>query len=304
MCAYLRYYHPLEFITSFLNNAANEDDVRNGTIYANRIGIKVTMPKWGLSKSEYFFDKEKNVIAKGLTSIKYMSSGNAEELYRLAHNKKYTRFVDVLSDISNETSLNSRQLDILIKLDFFSDFGNQRELLRIVDMFVDTFKKGEAKKISKDKVDGTALEPIVKKYAVGTTKSGGEAKSYTLLDVNSILQEVEDAIKASNLSDLSLILKVQNFADVMGYAGYVSGNEEDRRKLYVSDVYPLHRKSDGKHFGYSIITKSIGSGKDGRFTVFNPVYNKDPIKKGEIIFCKSFNRDGQYFQLTSYDKVY
>lgn len=304
LCAYLRYYHPLEFITSFLNNAANEDDIRNGTIYANRIGIKVTMPKWGLSKSEYFFDREKNVIAKGLTSIKYMSPGNAEELYRLAHNKKYTRFVDVLSDISNETSLNSRQLDILIKLDFFSDFGNQRELLRIVDMFTETFKKGEAKKISKDKVDGTALEPIVKKYAVGTTKSGGEAKSYTLLDVNSILQEVEDAIKASNLSDLSLILKVQNFADVMGYAGYVSGKEEDRRKLYVSDVYPLHRKSDGKHFGYSIITKSIGSGKEGRFTVFNPVYNKDPIKKGEIIFCKNFARDGQYFQLTAYDKVY
>lgn len=304
LCAYLRYYHPLEFITSFLNNAANEDDIRNGTAYANRIGIKITMPKWGLSKSEYFFDKEKNIIAKGLTSIKYMSSGNAEELYQLAHNKKYARFVDVLSDIDKETSLNSRQLDILIKLDFFSDFGNQRELLRIVDMFTETFKKGEAKKISKDKVDGTALEPIIAKYAVGTTKSGGEAKSYTLLDIDSILREVEDAIKALHLSDLSLILKVQNFADVMGYAGYVSGNEEDRRKLYVSDVYELHRKKDGKQFGYSIITKSIGSGKDARFTVFNPVYNKDPIKKGEIILCKSFNRDGQYFQLTAYDKVY
>ena len=73
LCAYYRYYHPIEFITSFLNNAANEDDIRNGTAYANRIGIKVTMPKWGLSKSEYFFDKDKNIIAKGLTSIKYMS---------------------------------------------------------------------------------------------------------------------------------------------------------------------------------------------------------------------------------------
>lgn len=304
LCAYLRYYHPLEFITSFLNNAANEDDIRNGTAYANRIGIKITMPKWGLSKSEYFFDKEKNVIAKGLTSVKYMSSGNGEELYQLAHKKKYTRFVDVLADIEKETSVDARKLDILIKIDYFSDFGNQRELLRIVDMFTETFKKGEAKKISKDKVDGTALEPIIAKYAVGTTKSGGEAKSYTLLDIDSILREVEDAIKALNLSDLSLILKVQNFADVMGYAGYVSGNEEDRRKLYVSDVYELHRKKDGKQFGYSIITKSIGSGKDARFTVFNPVYNKDPIKKGEIILCKSFNRDGQYFQLTAYDKVY
>lgn len=304
LCAYLRHYHPLQFITSFLNNAANEDDIRNGTAYANRIGVKITMPKWGLSKSEYFFDTERNIIAKGLTSIKYISAGCAEELYELSRKKKYTRFMDVLLDIEKHTSLDSRQLDILIKIDFFSEFGNQRELFRIAELFDKMFKSGEAKKISKEKVDGTPLEPIIKKYSVGVTKSGGEAKSYTLLDIESILREVEDAVKAANLPDLSLILKVKNFEDAMGYIGYVSGNEEDRRKLYVSDIYELHRKKDGKQFGYSIITKSIGSGKDARFTVFNPVFNKEPIQKGDIIYCKAFERDGQYFRMTAYDKVY
>ena len=304
LCAYLRHYHPLQFITSFLNNAANEDDIRNGTAYANRIGVKITMPKWGLSKSEYFFDTERNIIAKGLTSIKYISAGCAEELYELSHKKKYARFMDVLLDIDKHTSLDSRQLDILIKIDFFSEFGNQRELFRIAELFDKMFKSGEAKKISKDKVDGTPLEPIIKKYSVGVTKSGGEAKSYTLLDIESILREVEDAVKAANLPDLSLILKVKNFEDAMGYIGYVSGNEEDRRKLYVSDIYELHRKKDGKQFGYSIITKSIGSGKDARFTIFNPVFNKEPVQKGDIIYCKAFERDGQYFRMTAYDKVY
>lgn len=304
LCAYLRHYHPLQFITSFLNNAANDEDIRNGTAYANRIGVKITMPKWGLSKSEYFFDTERNIIAKGLTSIKYISAGCAEELYELSHKKKYTRFMDVLFDIEKHTSLDSRQLDILIKIDFFSEFGNQRELFRIAELFDKMFKSGEAKKISKEKVDGTPLEPIIKKYSVGVTKSGGEAKSYTLLDIESILREVEDAVKAANLPDLSLILKVKNFEDAMGYIGYVSGNEEDRRKLYVSDIYELHRKKDGKQFGYSIITKSIGSGKDARFTVFNPVFNKEPIQKGDIIYCKAFERDGQYFRMTAYDKVY
>ena len=304
LCAYLRHYHPLQFITSFLNNAANDEDIRNGTAYANRIGIKITMPKWGLSKSEYFFDTERNIIAKGLTSIKYISAGCADELYELSHKKKYTRFMDVLLDIDKYTSLDVRQLEILIKIDFFSEFGNQRELFRIAELFDGMFKSGEAKKISKDKVDGTPLEPIIKKYSVGITKSGGEAKSYTLLDIESILHEVEDTIKAANLPDLSLILKVKNFEDAMGYAGYVSGNEEDRRKLYVSDIYELQRKKDGRQFGYSIITKSIGSGKDSRFTVFNPVFNQNPIKKGEIIYCKAFERDGQYFRLTAYDKVY
>lgn len=303
LCAYYRYYHPIEFITSFLNNAANEEDIRNGTAYAERVGIKVTMPKWGLSKSQYFFDKERNVIAKGVTSIKYMSGGLAEELYNIAHSKKYEYFVDVLREIG-KTSLNARQLDILIKLDFFSEFGNQRELFRIWEFFNNIFKEGEAKQISKSKIEGSPLESIVQKYSTDVTKSGAKAKNYTLTDIRSALIETEQSIKSAGLSDLSITLKVKNFADVMGYVGYVSGKEEDRKKLYVMNTYPLVRKKDGKQFGYSVITKSIGSGVEARFTVFNRVFDNEPIEKGDIIICKSWERDGQYFRMTGYEKIY
>ena len=304
LCAYYRYYYPVEFITSFLNNAANEDDIKNGTAYANRVGIKITMPKWGLSRSEYFYDKERNIIAKGLTSIKYMSSSIAEELYGIAQETKYCRFIDVLIALDRYSSVNARQIDILIKIDFFSDFGNQRELLRIVELFDNLFKKGQAKKISKSKVDGTPLEDIVSRYSVGVTKSGGVAKSYTLLDVKSVMREAEDAIKAVGMEDLPDLTKVRNFADVMGYVGYVSGKTEDRRKLYVLDIYPVHRKKDNKQFGYSVITKSIGSGKESRFTIFNRLYDKDPVKKGDIVYCRSFDKNGEYYTLTGYSKVY
>lgn len=304
LCAYYRFYHPLEFITSFLNNAANEEDIRNGTAYANRIGIHITMPKWGLSRSEYFYDTEKKIIAKGLSSIKYMSDGIAEELYGLSKAKKHTCFMDVLEDIDTNSSLNTRQLDILIKLDFFSDFGNQRELLRMTEMYYDTFNRGQAKKISKEKIDGTPLEPIVSKYSVGITKSGGIAKSYTLLDIHSILREVEAAILSAGMSDLDDMTKVRNFADVMGYVGYVSGKEEDRRKLYITDIFPLVRKADGKQFGYSFVTKSIGSGKESRFTVVNKVFEQSPVSKGNIILCKGFERNGQYFRMTGYERLY
>ena len=303
MCAYYRYYHPIEFITSFLNNAANEEDIRNGTTYATKIGIKITMPKWGLSKGDYFYDKERNIIAKGLTSIKYMSAAVADELYEIANKKTYERFVDVLTEIDQNTSLNTRQLDILIKLDFFSDFGNQRELLRITELFYELFKKGQAKKISKEKVDGTPLEPIITKYAVGVTKSGQYAKSYTLLDVESIIRESEDAVKAIHMNDLDDLVKVRNFVDVMGYVGYVSGRQEDRRKLYVLDVYPQHRRKDGHLFGYKIITKSIGSGIEGQFTVYTNKYDRDPIHKGDIVYCQSFSKKDKYYNLDSYRKI-
>jgi hypothetical protein len=170
-------------------------------------------------------------------------------------------------------------------------------------MFIEVFKKGNAKQISKSQVDGTPLEPIFKKYAVGVTKAGGVAKNYTLLDVYSIMIETEDLIKSLGLSDLSDIVKVRNFADVMGYVGYVSNKPEDRPKLYVLETYPLFRHKDNKQFGYSVITKSIGSGIESRFTVVNELYDANPIHKGDIIFCRSFTRNGVYFKMTGYDKI-
>lgn len=301
---YLRYYHPLEFLTAALNIFADDTDKTANIIkYAGKRGIAVTLPKWGISRRNYTYNKERNVIAKGLESIKYMSAKLSDELYDLSQNNHYGFFMDLLSDLDNKTSIDTRQLDILIKLDFFSDFGNQRELLRLADLYYNTFNRGAVKKIKKDLVDGTPLGAIVAKYATGTVKSGGQAKSYTILDIESILREAEQAVKAAHMEDLGTLAKVRNFADVMGYAGYVSGLEEDRRKLYVSDVFEAKRRSDGRVFGYNVLTKSVGSGKESRFTVFSNLYKTDPIKKGDVIYCKSFERDGQYFTLRAYDHI-
>lgn len=303
ICAYLRYYYPIEFTTSFLNNAANEDDIKNGTEYANKIGIKVTIPKWGISRSNYAYDKEKNIISKGLSSVKYIGTNVGEKLHEIAHRRSYERFVDILYALVKDSAVDARQLDILIKIDFFSMYGNQRELMRIVDIFTNIFKKGDAVKVAKTKIAGTPMEDIVKKYAIGVTKSGNAAKSYTLLDVKSILDEVEDIVKEIHMDDLSVVLKVQNFKDAMGYAGYVSGKAEDRRKLYIMGVYPVFRRRDQKQFGYSVITKSIGSGKESRFTVFNKQYNQQPIKEDDIIYCSQYERNGTYFTLTGYNLI-
>lgn len=304
LCAYYRYYYPIEFITSFLNNAANDDDIKNGTDYANKIGVKITMPKFGISKGEYFFDKKKKIIAKGLTSIKFMSSSIADELYALSKSKKYSSFMNLLFDISLNTSIDARQLDILIKIDYFSEFGNQRELLRLNELFEELFKKGTAKQLKKERIDGSPLAPIVKKYSTDITKSGKPAKNYTLINLPEIMSETESMVRNLHMNDLSDITKVRNFVDVMGYVGYVSNKEEDRRKLYVKEVYPLCRKKDNKQFAYSVITQSIGSGIESRFTVYNGLFNKDPIKKGEIIYCNSFYKEKIYFVLSSYKHIY
>lgn len=305
VCGYLRYYHPLEFLTAALNIFQdNMDKTASITQYAATRKIRVLTPKWGVSREQYQFDKERGVIAKGLSSVKYLNGKIAEELYELSQEKKYTGFMELLSDICNKTSVDTRQLDTLIKIDFFTEFGNQRELLRLTDIFYDTFKKGEAKRLSRDKVDGSMFESIIKKYSVGTTKSGQLSKSYVLLDTTSILNEIEAVIKEGHLDDLGDVLKVKNFMDIMGYMGYMTLKQEDRAKLYIESVYPLRRRSDGKQFGYSVTTKSLGFGKESRLSVYNRVFDQEPIKEGDIVLCKGWHTEnGKYFVMDKYEKI-
>lgn len=300
---YFRYYYPIEFTTAFLNNAQNSDDIANGIKLMKQYGIKISNPKWGTSKGDYFFDKEKNIVFKGLNSVKYMSAGIADKLYKLSKERTYAYFIDLLLDIDVCAAVNSRQIDILIKIDYFSHFGNQRELLRICEIF-ELFKRGTAKQLRKERVKDSPIDAIVKKYSNDKTKSGAESKSYNLSDVPAIMRECERAIKQAGMPDLSGLLKVRNFSDIMGYNGYASGKEDDRRKLYVKEVYPLKRKRDGKRFGYSVQTQSIGSGVESRFTVFNKTYTQDPIKKDDIILCIGYERDNGYFTLTGYKHIF
>ena len=301
LCAYFRCYYPIEFATAFLNNAANDDDIKNGTALAGRYGIKVTIPKWGVSKSGYYFNKENREIGKGLSSVKYIGKGLAEELYDIANTKHHEYFMDVLSDLRT-SKIDQRQLNILIKIGFFSRFGNQRELLRLSDMFYGTFKRGDVVQIKRENVDSSPLGGIIAKYSTHKTKKNEEAKNYTIFDIRSVMIDTERHLKSLNMPDLDNKVKIQNFKEVMGYYGYASEDPEDLKKFYVSEIYPLHRKRDGKQFGYSIIVQSIGSGKESRFTVFNSTFNKDPLKAGDIFYCCNYARDGIYFTLTDYYK--
>ena len=298
LCGYMRYYHPGEYITSYLNNAANDEDLANGAMLARLYGFQITMPKYGISDSSYSLDAETRTIAKGISSVKGLGEKDAGELLEVAKRQRHGRFSDVLHDIKTQTSVNSGKLDTLIHIDFFDMFGNQRELENIV-MIYDRF--ADRKQLNKDEVDGSRFEEIIKAHSTDVTKSGKPAARYTITDNMAIIHDCEDRIMSLHLPDFSLISKVKYFAEVMGYSGYTTGKDEDMKKLYVKDIYQLKRKSDGKQFGYSVITQSIGSGKEARFTVFNKEYNYLPISKGDIIRLIDWTRDkGLYFTLRQY----
>lgn len=298
LCAWLRYYHPHEFITSYLNNAANDDDIKNGTAMAKEYGIRITQPKFGSSGSSYMFDRESGVISKGVSSVKYLNKIVPQELYDVYHKNHPETFMEALLAIKDETSCDDRQLSNLIRIGYFSTYGNIRELQRIYDVFK-YFKRGDAVHIKKSSIkDGPLLE-ILKQYSTDVNAKGVELKSYTIVDMRGLLNQCEDYVRSLNIPDADFKSKIADQQELMGYVDITTGDEKDRRKLLVLDTYEL-RGANGV-WGVAVTTRSIGTGKEARLTVRKYVYDRQPIKKLDVIYGASLskNRSG-YWYLNDY----
>lgn len=300
LCAYLRCYYPCEFITAYLNNAANEDDVINGTMLAAEYGFRVTPPRFGASRDVFYFNKEKKEIAKGLTSVKYMSAALANELYDIYDEVKGKSFMEVLKALS-KTSIDTRQLDILIKIGYFEEFGNMGELLKLVQVY-SFFKNGTAKSVSKSKVVGF-LTDIISDYATDKGVKGNELKSYTITDMDGLLAACEEQIRKSNIPDLTLKVKIQNSIDYLGYVGIQTGLPEDRRKLLITEVFPM-RGQNGVPWGYKVNTQSLGTGKQSSLTIPARIYAENQVAKGDIVYAENCYKNPKgYWYLNSYRKI-
>lgn len=105
--------------------------------------IKSGAFRFGKDNRSFVADKELQTIYPALKSIKGFNDVLAEELYQLANNNSFNNFIDVLIAIKTNTSCDKTQLDTLIKLDYFSDFGEINELLYKTKIFNTLFTKGK-----------------------------------------------------------------------------------------------------------------------------------------------------------------
>lgn len=302
LCAYLRYYYPYEFITAYLNNADNDDDVRDGSELAKLYGIQIIPPRFGISKDQYQFDREQHVIAKGLASVKYMNAAVSNELYELAQNHKPESFMDLLWLMSRETSLKSNQREILVKIDYFSEYGNAKELLRMLSVF-QKFKDGEAKKVKKVGLSEGSVKLLLE-HGTDQLKNGKTSDSITILDMRGLLLDLETEIRAQNIQDFDYKMKMQMQLDNLGYIDLTTGKPEDRRKLIITDIFPLRSKKTNEAWGYAVTTRSIGTGKEARLTVRSKMFDRLPLGKFDTIYAWDVGKERGYWYLNRYEKIY
>lgn len=295
-CAYLRYHYPVQYLTACLNTWNGDDDkTAEATNYANAHKIKILAPKFRHAKAEYFYDIATNSIYKGTSSIKGLNAGYSDFLYSLKDNT-YKTFTDLLYDIQ-ASGMPRDQIETLIKLDYFEEFGTCKELATIFKQF-QFFKKGEAKTIAKSKISDEITMSIVKRNANETEKQ------FNKLNCHNILNEIEQYIMSMNLGDVDIKTKIANQLEYMGYIGLKTNKPEDRPKIVVLDMKVMKQRDAVEPWGVVIDAQSIGSGKRSSYTVPYKLYKQARFNKTDVIKIRDWYKNKRgYFCITDYEFI-
>ena len=266
--AYLKSHYPLEYYTVVFDYYKDDSERTSKlTDELKYFNIKLSKPKFRYSKSSYFMDKETNTIYKGVASIKYLNSGAAEYLYSLRDNQ-YDNFISLLEQIEEDRQINSRQMEILIQLQYFDEFGKNKKLLEIYRYFKNLYGR---KTIAKDKLEDLGLVP---EDIIGCYEKETE-KQYVNVDYMKMLANVEARIPNEIVPITEQVLFE---ADVVGYISMVY--DVDKRYCLVTDV-------DTK-YSPRVRLYSLGSGKETTCKINKITFNETPFKKGQLIKCGRF----------------
>ena len=255
--AYLKSHYPLEYYTVVMNSYSDDSErtarLTNEMKYFN---IKLKNPKFRYSKGEYFFDRKTNSIYKGISSIKFISKNAGSILYDLKDNH-YDTFCDLLVDIGNK--INSKNIQILIRLNFFSEFGTISKLLKIYELYTNLYGKIQ---ISKDKYP--KLNNIFSKFAIKETE-----KRFTFNNTLPILKGIEKHLKNKENDVVQLILDYFEYTGACDIKNNSYGNN--------SIVIDINTK-----YAPKITLYSIKKGMTKEVKIYKKNYI-NPLKIGDVI---------------------
>lgn len=291
ICMYLKTYHPKEFLCSWINSVSNKiDKVSECISEATRIGIKIYFGKYNdcASKTKIY----KDGIMMGTNTIKYCNLNTADELSSITDVKC---FIDVL-DIIQDTSIDTRQLNILTGLNFFSEFGKNKRLLKIIQLYNGAKEKPKGSKspktllpplrncsqIKKDKIEGYEKyglsEYLVKKYAGKET-----AKQYSQIDNIGLLNEMLERIPDKNMSITEQIKFEKEYLEYVTYT-----NPDISNKYYVVIDYKTYKDETKPYF----TLRNLNTGEETKTRIKQgKIYRQNPFGEFSILKVDGFTWD-------------
>ena len=281
--AFLKAHYPLAYYTTALNNYdGDEERTIKLTDEIKYFNIKIKQPKFRYSKSNYVMDKQTNSIYKGVSSIKYLNTQVGELLYSLRDNQ-YNSFVDLLIDINKK--INRRQMEILIKLDYFSEFGKSSKLMQVYELFNSIYGK---KQLRKDKYPH--LNEYFSRHCTTET-----AAMYKFDDTIELLKDIVKDIPNENIN---IVERVMAWKEYVGSCSLI--DKTNPRDCVVTDV-------DLKYTP-RVEMYCLGSGNTQWVKISKRIWKNNKLQKGDLVnLCevhkkhKRKNVEGKWIELEDWE---
>lgn len=303
-CAYLKVNYPVIYYSVVLNIYKDDLDKTNRLIKEMEyFGIKLKGIKFGYSTSEYGYNVEEKIIYKSVSSIKNLNDTVSDQLYELSKSH-YSDFFNVLKAIKEHTKLNSKQLDILIRLDYFSQFGHPHQLLAQVDIYAELSTLYNKFKYAKKPSKSLFEELSIPLDEVATIADKESPKQFTITDNEALLKLFKKYYK-------------QILAQVSAKYPYQPTTTLDKIKYEVELLGYTDLIDEGANDGYYIVTGietnnwgttftslyQISSGYQQTYKVDKKWAKETPFKVGDILNCFfDVKEKGRYIEVEGQEK--
>lgn len=264
---FLKVYHTAEFFTACINSYDGDIDNIVKTIKeAKRMGVTVKYDKW--FKIQGKTTCENGIVYLGINTIKGCGESVSKALAD-AGAVNSDNFFDILNSFNSSSDINSGQIETLIHLNFFNEYGQTLRLLKINDIY----NLYHGKKIIKKEKCNLPLN-LVQKYTVSET-----AKQYRFDEdhMNSLLREFISMIPDSSIP---LRTQLEKQIEYLGYLNYV--NPKFQNTGFVCDINVKYTPR--------IQVYMLDSGETITVKVPKAMYQKQPFDKSSILKFYSEDR--------------
>ena len=264
---YLKVYHTNEFFAACINSYEGKiNEVIKTIKEAKRMGVDVRFDKWQNATGETIY--RDGTVWLGTNTMKGFGKNVATGLKELSQGY-YNDFTDFLIAANSNPNIDKSQLQFLIELDWFSQFGGSGKLSRIYELFDKIYGR---KQFAKDKC------PIPHDIIVQFCKE--TEKQYREVDCDKLLSYMCEKVPNS---ELPLEYKLKTQQQVYGYISYV-----DLSRPNTAVVMDL----DTKYSTFKAQLYRVSLGDTITVKVKKKSYEQMPIAVGQVINYRVESKPG------------
>ena len=206
--AYLKAHYPLEFYKCVLQRFSNKGEKDKVSLIkqeAIKRGIAIKEIKFGDDNRQFNIDHDNNAIVQNMAGIKNMPKATPQALYELGQSGIKTR-TQLYQALMDDSRINSKAIDILFKLDYFSAFAHPNRLLAEFEMYN---KYIDSKVVSKKNLTEEQIDLL---RNIGAKETATQFRNFDNMKL------IKALIKAKSIPKTSIYQRIKWQIEFLGYS--------------------------------------------------------------------------------------